>query len=301
MKMGSQNIISVVDYIRTFNPPSNRILDYGLAYLHEKGTLQDLLSNEPYPTISPSLNDSSPSTRRDHLSGKRIPRSVRAIDDLADIGFRFPLRYDSDAAEKLLLLYAMNLFGGHIDLYFLPGFHIRKEHLKNIQKRSGLKFKPFDRDYYTLKKSANPLGRGLYVMGLPKNQRTATATVDFSQIDYCIAHAKELPELSNILINEMLYNRTKIGREETHCKVLRLSGHSIKKSANQFAQRISKLLTTMFDGLEFHFQSKKRTTERSKKEATLWVPHTVLTYEKIRAMMSYNVLYPETIDVLLDR
>jgi hypothetical protein len=233
--------------------------------------------------------------------GARItkPKSVQAIENLENIGISFPLHYDSQVAEGLFLFYAMNLFSGHIDKLFLPAFHIpTSDHLESVQERLGQNLKQHDpeTDYYTVMQAANPLGRILYLMGCPKERTGTSLPLDLSQMQYTVDHRYDLPQLSDIIVNELIFNKTK--SQNTKSKLLRLRGHSIEKEAIRYAANIVALFETVFSGLGFDFDLTFRETTRQGNPADLYTPSIRLSYEKIRAMMSYNVLYPETLTVL---
>ena len=94
-------------------------------------------------------------------------------------------------------------------------------------------------------------------------------------------------------------NKTKKNLGRT--RLLRLPGQRIEEDAEYFAETISKLLNSVFPGLKFQFDIKQRTsTFTDGTKAEVYAPTTRMSYEKIRAIMSYGILEPRAIDVLVD-
>ncbi len=257
------NIISVADYVNTFNLKNIKIPDYGLAYLEMKDELEDLLGDEPKPHINLTLDSANSTTFRNYQKGRSTPKSVKAIQALKKQGIEFPLNYEDPIAKKVIRWYVKSLLSGSLDYNFFPKFNIHPNKLeKSTEILVDLK-QQFQNDY-VFKESGNDIGRILYLMGIPAGERKSTATTNYSQFEKCIQY----PNLVKILIDELLIQMNSKSRRPSH--ILTLPSHRKEDPVKKIGKQVENFLKGVYPQLNLKFNLYKSTRQRNEKKEVLF-------------------------------
>ena len=292
----AENLISVVDFIRTFrkNP------DYGLAFLDMHGRLETILGTEPYPEIKPSIKEISRSQLWCYEHDKDIPLSVQAIERLEKVGVLFPLTMESHLLENLVYLYTIVLLSGDITKNYYVRFNLDQRIATGVINR----LSPFSvkrtkgENKYDLAEADTSFGRVLHLIGLP----IATAKVTPEYQDNCLDILLKVSDdrrLLNAVCNGFLLTKLTITTEKRRgYERLYLHSQSDEEKAKRFVSKIVLLMQKFIPEIEFPFIIGEKEVDTKNGREKRYIPYSYVNKRKIEALINSQNISPETREVL---
>jgi hypothetical protein len=286
--------LSVVPFVNTYG--GEKYADNGLFYLEYDGRLSSMLGPDERVPYLPGIEKISRQTLRHYERGESVPKSVHAIEGLADDGILFPIMYGDRSFRKIIPLYSNMLFNGSIDKHFSPYFHVEDAaSMRRLQEKSGLPLR-FDGSTgnAVMENAGNPIGRLLYMMGIPKEHgRKSNSRIEAPIVSKILDLAKsgklEDPQDESIcrsmmsdFVGELFACKMSFGKKLTR---LNLMGSKERKDAEDFGTLVKGFLDFALPDTDFDFQVERRMVQSGGRRWPLYTPRFRVSEEELDRMI----------------